>query len=88
MCEVRAMMGRRLPARSGDEHDVVTRWRRVAKYLGKPGAASSIKRRMRRRERHEMAAGKWVSWTCRHCGRVWISDERSTRACPACGGER
>lgn len=41
----------------GDERDVVSRyWRRHCLYLQRAGAASAIKRRMRRRERREGAA--------------------------------
>lgn len=43
------MMGPRLPTRSGDEHDAVTRWRHVLHWS--PGERARIKRRMRRRER-------------------------------------
>ena len=45
------MMGPRLPARTGDEHDAITGWRRVAKRMGRAGVTSRIKRGMRRRER-------------------------------------
>jgi hypothetical protein len=47
------MMGPRLPTRSGDEHDAITRW--PAKHLDRAGVRARVKRRMRRRERQ---AGK------------------------------
>jgi len=49
------MMGRRLPAKSGDEIDAITGWRRVIKCMGKAGIRSRIKRDLRRRERHQAA---------------------------------
>lgn len=36
-----------------DEYDVVTGWRRVISYMKRAGVVSNIKRRMRRRERHD-----------------------------------
>jgi len=45
------MMGRRLPLRSGDEYDTVTRWRRYLKR--RAGVRKAIKRSLRRRERHQ-----------------------------------
>jgi hypothetical protein len=36
-----------------DEYDTVTYWRRYLCYLARPGATDRIKRRMRRRERHD-----------------------------------
>jgi hypothetical protein len=45
------MMGRRLPANTGDERDAITEWRHVCKHLSRPGARASLKRAMRRRER-------------------------------------
>lgn len=36
-----------------DEHDVVSGWRRYLCYMQRAGVVSRIKRRMRRRERHE-----------------------------------
>ena len=42
---------RREPARSDAEQDVVTAWRHYYSYLKRPGATSSIKRSIRRRER-------------------------------------
>lgn len=47
------MMGRRMPVRSGDEHDVVSGWRRVLCVFHKAGVAAKTKRRLRRRERRE-----------------------------------
>jgi len=75
------MMGRRLPAKSGDEFDAITGWRRVIKCMSKAGIRSAIKRRMRRRERHRgpcLDHGKWVKfvewdakgkpvWLCADC---------------------
>lgn len=50
-------MGRRLtPLKSGAEQDALTGWRRSYAYLKRAGAAASIKRQFRRRERHEVAA--------------------------------
>ena len=40
-------------ASKADEQDVVTGWRRVMCYLRRAGATDAIKRRMRRRERHD-----------------------------------
>lgn len=36
-----------------DEWDVVTNWRRYICYMQRAGVTSAIKRRMRRRERHD-----------------------------------
>ena len=36
-----------------DEYDVVSGWRRVLCYMQRAGTTSAIKRRMRRRERHD-----------------------------------
>jgi hypothetical protein len=41
-------------ARHADEQDLVGGWRRVYLYLKKPGVAAALKRRIRRRERHEV----------------------------------
>lgn len=41
--------------KGADEQDTFTSWRRYYTYLARPGVASSIKRRARRRER---AAGR------------------------------
>ena len=38
-------------ARSGDEYDVVTDWRKLICCLSRPGVCSATKRRMRRRGR-------------------------------------
>lgn len=38
---------------TGDEQDTHTRWRRRYCYLQRAGATAGIKRRTRRRERHE-----------------------------------
>jgi len=43
------------PVRTAAEQGVVSRWRHVLAYLGRPGVASGIKRQIRRRERR---AGK------------------------------
>ncbi|UIW13299.1 hypothetical protein SEA_CREWMATE_47 [Arthrobacter phage Crewmate] len=46
-------MGRR-ETRDGDEYDATSRWgRRYLCYIQRPGVRSAIKRRVRRRERHE-----------------------------------
>lgn len=37
----------------GDEQDVITGWRKKLCYCARPGVTSSIKRKMRRRERQE-----------------------------------
>jgi len=42
---------RRMP--TGDEQDVHTGWRRLYLWTQRPGATSRVKRRSRRRERHE-----------------------------------
>ena len=39
--------------KNADEEDAFTRWRHFYIYLSRPGVTSSIKRRARRRERHE-----------------------------------
>ncbi len=43
------MMGQRLPLRSGDEYDALTRWRKLFHWRSRERA--TIKRRFRRRER-------------------------------------
>lgn len=43
----------RPPMRTGAEYDALTRARRVYCYLSRAGAAASIKRQYRRRERAE-----------------------------------
>jgi len=43
------------PVKKADEQDVVTGWRRHYCYLQRAGATAGIKRRLRRRERHEGA---------------------------------
>ena len=68
------MMGSRLPTRSGDECDVITRWRRLVKLYSRAGVTSQIKRSMRRRERRvsrdvdaelsEYAAPQWHWQEC------------------------
>lgn len=45
-------MGRR-KMKSGDEYDALTKWRRYYAYLTRAGVVSSIKRKVRRRERRE-----------------------------------
>jgi hypothetical protein len=45
-------MGRR-PVKDWDEDDAVSDWRHVVCYMQRPGVRSSIKRRVRRRERRE-----------------------------------
>ena len=41
----------RMPAKSGDEQDVVTGWRKYYTWTQRPGATSKTKRAIRRRER-------------------------------------
>ncbi len=43
----------REPARSGDEQDVLTRWRKNYCWTQRAGATSKVKRRVRRRERRQ-----------------------------------
>lgn len=51
----RPSMGRRATL-DGDEYDATSRWgRRYLCYLQRPGVRSGIKRRARRRERHDAA---------------------------------
>ncbi len=45
------MMGTRIPLKSGDEHDALTRARRYYKF--RPGARASTKRRFWKRVRSE-----------------------------------
>lgn len=47
-------MGRRV-MRDGDEQDVHTRWRALYCWTQRAGATAKVKRRTRRRERHEAA---------------------------------
>lgn len=44
---------RRTPCKNGDEYDAFTGWRRLMKYLTRPGTAAWIKRKYRRRIRRE-----------------------------------
>lgn len=46
------MRGRKIKLIDGDEYDVICA-KGVYKYLGRAGVSSAIKRRIRRRERHE-----------------------------------
>lgn len=41
------------PAKSGDEQDVTSQWRKVYCYTQRPGVCAKVKRAMRRRERHD-----------------------------------
>ena len=41
------------PIKNADEEDAFTAWRHLYCYLGRAGVRSRIKRRYRRRERHE-----------------------------------
>lgn len=43
----------REPARSGDEQDVLSRWRPYYCWTQRAGATSKVKRRVRRRERRQ-----------------------------------
>ena len=45
-------MGRR-KMKSGDEYDVHTKWRKLYCWTQRAGATAKVKRRTRRRERHE-----------------------------------
>lgn len=40
-------------AKTGDEVDAYSKWRKYFVYLSRPGAVKSIKRRTHRRERRE-----------------------------------
>ena len=44
---------KRRPKPTGDEQDVHTGWRRLYLWTQRPGATSKVKRRSRRRERHD-----------------------------------
>jgi hypothetical protein len=46
---------RRIPLRTADEQDVLTGWRRRYVWTQRAGACAEVKRRYRRRERHESA---------------------------------
>lgn len=46
-------MGWRTALKSGEEYDALTGWRRLYVYLKRAGVRSSIKRKVRRRDRHE-----------------------------------
>lgn len=48
-------MGRRI-TRTADEYDVHTGWRKYYLWTQRPGATAKVKRRTRRRERHEARA--------------------------------
>ena len=43
------MMGQRIPMRSGDEYDALTRWRKVHSW--RAGERAAVKRAYRRKER-------------------------------------
>lgn len=45
-----------------DEYDVITGWRRVICYMQRAGVVSRIKRRMRRRERHQANRATRKEW--------------------------
>lgn len=47
------MTARKRVCKTGDEHDVHTRWRRILASYQRPGAAAKVKRRTRRRERRD-----------------------------------
>lgn len=46
---------KRLPLKRADEYDTISFMRKYLCYLQRAGATSSIKRRIRRRERHDKA---------------------------------
>lgn len=48
-------MGRRPVLGSGAEQDAYTGWRRVLRYLDRPGVVKRIKRSTHKRERREAA---------------------------------
>jgi hypothetical protein len=43
----------RRAVRGADEQDVLTRWRRLFVWTQRAGACAAVKRRARRRERHD-----------------------------------
>lgn len=45
-----------------DEYDVVTGWRHYLCYMQRAGVVSKIKRRMRRRERHDAKRDIQKNW--------------------------
>lgn len=70
----RHSMGRR-PPRDGAEQDALTGWRHFYAYLRRAGVRAEVKRRVRRRERHE--AKRWERLSedfeytaCEHCAEV------------------
>lgn len=48
------MMGRKQKLKSGDEWDVVTKWRKLIARYGKAGQTKEVKRRLNRRERRHL----------------------------------
>jgi hypothetical protein len=46
------MMGWKTKLKTGDEWDVVTGWRKYLCWTKRPGACKKVKRRIRRRDRH------------------------------------
>lgn len=55
MSQTHQGMGRRI-MRTADEQDVHTGWRKVYLWTQRTGATAKVKRRTRRRERHEARA--------------------------------
>lgn len=47
------MKGRRIKLIDGDEYDAICA-KKIYKYLGRAGVSSAIKRKIRRRERHNV----------------------------------
>jgi hypothetical protein len=50
------MMGHREPVKTGDEYDLITRWRRVLCYMKRPGVCKRIKAGINRRLRRAAKA--------------------------------
>ena len=47
------MMGHREQLKRGDEYDVIGSWRRLYCWTQRAGAVAGVKRRLRRRVRHD-----------------------------------
>ncbi len=47
------MMGHKQKLNSGDEYDVVSRWRKLLCYCQRAGVTSKIKRKLNRRDRQQ-----------------------------------
>lgn len=44
---------KKAPAKSGDEQDIVTSWRKEYTFTKRPGVCAKVKRAIRRRQRHD-----------------------------------